>query len=337
MQRRHLSTCFAHRRGCYRKHIFPRSRLPLLHLILGVFLFASIPRATSKTLLETCSLPRFMRALKMLTTPGGGHAPPGTTLIEDRYNRGSTVWRYENLSHIYERKGQSCEAYPNSWTENGDAERRASLWPLSKRAAQGKQRLLINAGEGSTASRFLYCVFERMGYNAAHNGMLDHEFTGCEKHDSCTAAWDRFDYISDSPVAYLTWPLLQTHPGSPVMLGVRDPVQWQARRLAGHDDAKEWFPAAPCGTGTRKMSHPDTWEDFMVFNTWVACIVPDEDLFVYNMFEEGSEKVATRLLPFLAKHNIEPPDPPVPPLPFAELLVHDHCGEGPRNTQYPVN
>ena len=267
-----------------------------------------------------------MRALKMLTTPNGGHASEGTTLMADKYNRGSTVWRYHNMSKIYEHKGQSCETYPNSWTEHGDVERRASLWPKTKRKEQGKQHMLINAGEGSTASRFLFCVFERMGFNAAHNGM--NEFKGCDKHESCTAAWDDFDYISDSPVAYLTWPLLQAHPGSPVMLGLRDPKQWQERRLAGHDDAKEWYPAAPCGTGTRKMGHPLTWEDFTIFNTWVACIVPDENLFVYNMFEEGSQRVATRLLPFLAKHNIHPP---INNIPLSELLVQDHCGEGPRN------
>ena len=267
----------------------------------------------------------------MLTTPNGGYAPEGTTLMADQYNRRSTVWRYHNMSHISARKNQSCETYPNSWMESGNVEHRASLWPKSKRVEHGQQPLLISAGEGSTASRFVYCIFERLGFNAAHNGM--NNFTGCENHDSCTAAWDKFDYISDSPVAYLTWPLLLSHPGSPVMLGVRDPLQWQARRLAGHDDAKEWFPAAPCGTGTRKMVHPETWEDFIVFNTWVTCIVPDENLFVYNIFEEGSEKVATRLLPFLARHNIELPNKDIP---FSELLAQDHCGERATDTRLVV-
>jgi hypothetical protein len=41
--------------------------------------------------------------------------------------------------------------------------------------------------------------------------------------------------------------------------------------------------------GLRDLSHPDAWEDFVIYNAWVACVVPRRQLFVYNLFSDSTD------------------------------------------------
>ena len=101
------------------------------------------------------------------------------------------------------------------------------MWPLSKRARKDKypglrsdpSALILNVGAGTTGTRFLDCVVSKLGASTGHN--IDHPHVDknlCKEASysyqepgpndlppydkSCTAAWDKFNYASDSPVPY---------------------------------------------------------------------------------------------------------------------------------------
>jgi hypothetical protein len=218
---------------------------------------------------------------------------------------------------------------------------------MSRRKEENKMPLVINAAEGTTATRFLWCVFQELGYRGAHGKsapgmrMVDCKNGTTHIHQStlqgrkrsrnpapfsnlnlvrnCTRTeeWDKFDYVTDSPVAYQIDNMLLSHPDSPVILGLRDPKDWHQKRHDGHlkVGSANWVGAAPCwggGPGSNgafdklmTLSHPDAWIDFIIYNTWVACIVPRESLFVYNLFKsadtdaESNEDIVHRLRKFL--------------------------------------
>ena len=157
------------------------------------------------------------------------------------------------------------------------------------------------------------CVFEKLGFNERHGATtnkLGFGGMGCEP--SCTEAWDRYDYISDTPVQYMLWPLLKTHPDALVILPTRDPAEWQRSRLDAHSDqgAADWYQAAPCGRAAHKLSHKDSPTSFVVYNVWVDCVVLEKNLFKYNLFDESELPANTiwRMVDFLKTRNITIPN-----------------------------
>jgi len=186
-----------------------------------------------------------------------------------------------------------------------------AMWPMSQRPAN--RPLIINAGEGSTGSSFMDCVYDELGFNSRHGvmtGQMGFGSKGCEP--SCTEGWDRYDYISDSPVQYQLWPLLKTHPDALVLLPTRDPAQWQRARLDAHKDqgAADWYQAAPCGRAAHKLAHTDSPTSFVVYNVWVDCVVPPKNLFTYNLFDKSETAANTiwRMVDFLKSRNVTIPN-----------------------------
>ena len=109
--------------------------------------------------------------------------------------------------------------------------------------------LLLNGGDGSTGTRFLNCVMTGLHVSSDHNSptILNESClirSGQESKD-CTAAFDPYDYVSDTPVPYMLAPLLRAFRGNVrLMLSLRDPWEWAERRLAAHafEGAAGWVP-----------------------------------------------------------------------------------------------
>ena len=52
-----------------------------------------------------------------------------------------------------------------------------------------EKKLILNLGQGTTGTRWLDCVMKQLGFKTAHN---------VDMHG--TTAYNRYDYVSDSPV-----------------------------------------------------------------------------------------------------------------------------------------
>ena len=66
-------------------------------------------------------------------------------------------------------------------------------WPLTA----SSHHLLINAGTGTTGTRWLHCILEHLGARSVHNNA---RMAACTRN--CTARWDELDFISDSPIPW---------------------------------------------------------------------------------------------------------------------------------------
>jgi len=148
---------------------------------------------------------------------------------------------------------------------------RTDAWPLSTRT----RPLVINAGDGSTGTRFVHCVMGKLGLRSAH-----------ALHNRCvrsrgygTRAWDAYDHISDSPVGYQVAQLLRSHPGpkASVVLMLRNPWDWHRSRTAHHARARTscWAPTnGGCGRNITTVCNKDghSMEKDMLSNAaFVAC------------------------------------------------------------------
>ena len=66
-------------------------------------------------------------------------------------------------------------------------------WPLTA----SSHHLLINAGTGTTGTRWLHCILENLGVRSVHNNA---RMAACTRN--CTARWDEHEFISDSPIPW---------------------------------------------------------------------------------------------------------------------------------------
>jgi hypothetical protein len=266
-----------------------------------------------RTIHSTCSPAKFQEALDFLASPGSVQNP--RTTFGGEMPPLSPVYAADpSILHRYTTEYANVASCPGKEDAN---------WPLTERNMQQKQSLVINAGEGSTATRFICCLFEQYGFTCGHNvhkmrkhGCSDALDTSLSSDSlgNCTASWDAFDFITDSPVASVFMQLLQSHPESPVLLSVRDPHEWQASRKQSHESqhSEKWPAPGPCGMSLLKLSDPDAWMDFVIYNAWVVCVVPRDQLFVFNVFPdkastspvETNDLTAERLLRFLAARQI---------------------------------
>eukprot|EP00039_Didymoeca_costata_P019987 m.339635 g.339635 ORF g.339635 m.339635 type:complete len:336 (-) comp18892_c0_seq1:1236-2243(-) len=262
-----------------------------MYMSLAIIYFMAISMKDSAiNVLDTCDINKFKQSLARLTQTR--FSGPGATLLPESFFSSKTIERYKNISEL----SSGCQTVGHA----------SETWPMTKRY---KKPFVINAGEGTTATRFMACAFRQLGYLSSHAGGK-HAFRGCKRVNetgeyniSCTEAWDLYDYVSDSPVPYQFWSLLETHPDAVVLLSVRNPYQWRYKRIKTHQQkgAANWRQAIPCGASPYPMKGPWAPTDFAIYNAWVACLVNPKRLFVYNLFNESTQVVLTRLYKFLRK------------------------------------
>jgi hypothetical protein len=237
--------------------------------------------------MEACTPPQFTRSLLDITDIG-------KDLLPQNYHSEAASSMYAGMS--------SRHCVPNPPTKE---------WPISKRQHDGRQPLIINAGEGTTGSTYVDCIFEQLGLPEQDQRKKDallpaNDYRGCEP--TCTEGWDHFDYVSNTPVPYEIWALLKTHPEALVLLPVRDSQVWQKERLASHPEAGTWRQAAPCGATEHTLDHGDAPTAFIVYNAWVKCVTNPSKLFEFNLFEDDTSAIISRLLRFLDRHHMKFPN-----------------------------
>lgn len=143
------------------------------------------------------------------------------------------------------------------------------LWPRSERPATPK--LIIDAADGSTGTRFLACIGQALGLRVAHNKR--------PPTIPFTSYYDNFDMLLDSPVPYQTHPLLATHASNQtvLLLTVRDPWDWLQSRLKNHAPfAKNWSAAGGgCALAGTKLGSSDALtfvpRDLLTYWAWALC------------------------------------------------------------------
>lgn len=235
---------------------------------------------------DTCPQEDFMAALKILTDP----ARAGGALLNTTVHTAQAPLWYRTFSNT-----KWCGTNPPT-----------HFWPISTRP----KPLIINAGEGSTGTRFLHCVMKLAGLKSQHLAvdMLGEDETkleGC--NPSCTAGWDRYDYVSDTPVPYALWTLMRTHPTALVTLSLRDPEQWRHNRINKHldDNAGEWRQAGPCRPPDFNLKHADAPLGFVVYNAWALCLARRQGnpILLFNLFDEPSPSVLSRVMDFLKQNS----------------------------------
>eukprot|EP00039_Didymoeca_costata_P016799 m.305966 g.305966 ORF g.305966 m.305966 type:complete len:367 (+) comp16453_c0_seq1:153-1253(+) len=269
----------------------------LVKLFLGVSLLLGTltePQIALKVI-DTCPLDKFAAALDSLTKPDENAK---TGAIIEWNDREAVINRYKSIAYI-----RNCTQLPT--TE----------WPISTNRTNP---LIINAGEGTTGTRFLNCFMRRIGLPSAHTrGEKDGrtgeerardnrtEFLGCSHYGSCTAGWDQFNYISDSPVAYQIWELLQSHPDAIVFQSLRQPQPWKKSRISKHmlQNANKWHQAGPCGMADHQMDHEDTELDYVVYNAWARCILPPRSI-AFSFFSMKTHSVLLKIMRALRLRRI---------------------------------
>jgi hypothetical protein len=252
-------------------------------LLVGLTIGEKIPAH------DQCSVEMFERSLKTLLNPDDGMLNEWTDsdAVLERYRTGPARWI-------------NCKNPPSE------------AWPMSTGRTTP---LIINVGEGSTATRFLNCVMRRVGLSGAHTKGAGADkpeentaFMGCDAYSSCTAGWDKFNYISDSPVVYQVGELLATHPDALVLHSFRDAAGWKRSRINKHADqgAANWYQGGVCGGADHPMNHSLTELDFVVFNTWAHCVSPKDRYLAINLFTQRSSSMTILdILLFLRKHGID--------------------------------
>eukprot|EP00039_Didymoeca_costata_P014504 m.235049 g.235049 ORF g.235049 m.235049 type:complete len:336 (-) comp16039_c0_seq4:4303-5310(-) len=206
-------------------------------------------------------------------------------------NRSRILERYKQVA-----RNKKCAHIPSA------------KWPISDK------KIVVNIGEGTTGTRYLTCMMNSLGFKSAHPGsptavkeeQRGHMFLGCEEYESCTAAWDDFNYISDSPVPYFLMELLLTHPKAVFLLSMREPTAWKTRRIKGHlhDGSANWHQAGLCGPTEHKMNHTLTELDYTVYNVWAMCVARDREIWPLIVFNQSNYVTIREILTFLMRNKM---------------------------------
>ena len=156
----------------------------------------------------------------------------------------------------------------------------------------GRHGPVINLGEGTTGTRFLSCVFQRLGFRTSHNELI----SNANDYSSLS----EYDYISDNPMNMQGAHILATRHGGQipgVILSLRDPREWARSRLAHHQGggAQHWRPASECLGYGGPLTELDRMPlAVMTYNAFSACIATspdlrygDDHLLLINVFQTG--------------------------------------------------
>jgi len=161
----------------------------------------------------------------------------------------------------------------------------ASVWKPSQK------RLIINLGYGTTGTRWLTTKMQGLGFKTAHNEL------------KCgTKQWSKYDYITDSPVAYQSWFLMNAFPNATFLLSMRDGEEWMESRFTHHHITQQ---PAPCGRHSfkdeaGKLASPPT---SVAYHAWVKCLVPKDQLFAFNLWRYDEKDFIEELIRFLRQRG----------------------------------
>lgn len=192
-------------------------------------------------------------------------------------------------------------------------------WTGSKRF--GQQGLIINFGEGTTATRFLACVMDGIGYSTIHNNKELNKCAGdgtaTWQPSGCREEWDKYDFIADTPVPAELTKLMATHHhrkgAAAYMLSLRDPVAWAKSRVHHHwPKSQTWAQTAICGDESNLLtSFAKVPLHKLVYDSFAHCLATSDrygssesHLFMFNMFSsdnttESNANFSTNLHNFL--------------------------------------
>ena len=268
------------------------------------------------TSLDLCPIESFREALTLV-----GSVLPNATERAGGFD--AIVSHYED---VYGRA--VCPGFQND-----------GAWPESQRLSKGRPGLIINAGEGTTGTRCFHQVFRKLNLSSGHySHALRKESVWKCTNDSwsadadCTAAYDAYDVVSDTPVAYQLPYVLSSHPGPALagaLLTVRDPHDWAVSRLK-HSAVGKKHPrptqsfdmvnAVPCGcrVGTGDLALPGTAQNLvdqgcapldevstsvasmqrtLIYDAWAACTIKEagHPVFLLNPFELTVQEQAAQL------------------------------------------
>ena len=158
--------------------------------------------------------------------------------------------------------------------------------------SRGRHGPVINLGEGTTGTRFLSCVFQRLGFRTSHNELIS------DANDYSSLS--EYDYISDNPMNMQGAHILATRHGGQIpgaILSLRDPREWARSRLAHHQGggAQHWRPASECLGYGGPLTELDRMPlAVMTYNAFSACIATspdlrygDDHLLLINVFQTG--------------------------------------------------
>ena len=155
-----------------------------------------------------------------------------------------------------------------------------------------KKKLIINLGYGTTGTRWLHCVMQRLGFKSAHNVNI-----------AGTAAYNRYDYVADSPVPYQAYQLIKTNPDAAFLLSLRDGKTWWRKRLEDHRSHPD--QPKPCGNHdlSSKEARSKSPAINIAFEAWVKCLVPSDQLFSFNLWETNDDTFIKSLVQFLERRG----------------------------------
>jgi len=173
--------------------------------------------------------------------------------------------------------------------------------------------LVINVGEGTTATRWLDGVMKDLGFNTVHGGMPWSDFGFQFKPEfTSTADVDKYDYISDIPTSFFTWQLVQSHPNALFLTTMRDPVEWRDTRINDHHSSPWRQQASPClGAQFYDFNGSDvSASTYVAYSAWAKCVIPETRFLATNVFtdEQSDAKFVEELIHFLETHGLQRPD-----------------------------
>jgi len=245
--------------------VSPNVKLSHLYMMITILSGLRVPNnlpSGRMLALDSCPMDRFDAALDQLVKMG----LKNTSGVSEARNR------YEELA-----SANTCVSPlpdgPDAWFTN-------------------VKPLIINLGYGTTGTRWLTANMINLGYKTGHN----------IQHNCGTKAWNQYEYISDSPVAYQAWELIQSNPHATFILSMRDGTEWRESRYSNHNITQQ---ASVCGVHSfaDKRGQMESAATTVAYEAWIACLVPKDQLFAFNLWKIDKHSFLQQLKQFLERRG----------------------------------
>mmetsp|Transcript_110293 Transcript_110293/g.225483 ORF Transcript_110293/g.225483 Transcript_110293/m.225483 type:complete len:306 (-) Transcript_110293:71-988(-) len=229
------------------------------------------------SILETCPLDKFQSSLAWM--------------LENKLLLESSITNSAQTRYLELAEQQQCELGPD--------------WYVSEKP------LVINVGDGSTATRWLAEIMGMLGFNTYHYGGLIGGTWDATFRFSNTSEADMFDFIADTPTSTLTWELVQSHPNALFLMTMRDPVEWRDSRIKDHIGEPDLTQGLPCGVASLLDANNPAAETYVAYSAWAKCVIPeDQFLGAVNVFadENNDAEFVKKLIQQLEAHGLQKSD-----------------------------